>query len=334
MNRFVTGFAVLVMAGLVWLALYVWFGSRPPDWGSPTPLAVDAPLADAVCGIRGELAALEAPLVRRHRFHERWTEHRFAAGSFSYGPFHEIEPEAHVRAFLRRHTNAELIAALAPLLADETLGGRAAVVLASLPVPARSSLSRTSHLAGLVKEAQGGRADAPVRWDPVRGRELSGGLLSSYGLTNIGRRVEGRTSVPGPDTFEGRLEAILEDAARLPLRFVAERPEPRARYESAEEMIAAEPVPAPDEVFTEFLARHAPEDLLVALFPMHRAHGNVGGGQRAMLIWGTGREADFWPLEAVASFRREDLDARLRDALIEQSLDLCDGTTAAGRPAP
>ena len=130
------GFVVWLLLGIgLLLGLGLWvvmqpsseWGSEYFDYGEPTPLAADAPLREAFCAIRADFDTLPDRLIAEHKRHSSWTERRFAAGRFDYGPVKELVLTDGARDFVRRHSRAEIIAALAPLMA----------LPEALPIPAR-----------------------------------------------------------------------------------------------------------------------------------------------------------------------------------------------------
>jgi len=289
----------LSLGAIVWIGLEYWAWrqeQQPFDYGKPTPLPDELPMRNVVCQIRAELAALPQPLVKKHVYHGAWTEHKFAAGKFNYGPFHEIKLTPAAQAFTRAHSRAELIAALAPLLADQAMGGRAAAILGALPVRTKSALSRTSALAAAVIRAQVGDPAAPIRWNPERDAKLgiseTVAPIQLYGLTNMGGRLE--RSVPRKlyGSFEARLERILLAQSKLPFEKIKptmippEAPIPTGRP-SYEDMIAYAPIPEIDARFEKFLEDFPRLDILVALYPFRPL---------PELIWASHAQDRYWPL--------------------------------------
>ena len=295
----------ILLIGLPVLGTIAWIGSeywtwrqrqQPFDYGKPTPLLAELPMRTAVCQIRAELAALPQPLVKKHYYHEAWTEYKFAAGRFNWGPFHEIKLTPAAQAFTRAHARAELIAALAPLLADQALGGRAAAILGALPVRTKSALSSTSELAAAVKRAQDGDPAAPIRWNPERDPKI--GITEAvvpiqlYGLTNMGMHLERSVPRDSYGSFEARLERILLAKSELPMEIIRptmippEAPIPRGRA-SYEDMIAYAPIPEIDPRFKKFLEDFPHLDILIALYPLRPL---------AELIWASQAQDRYWPL--------------------------------------
>jgi len=289
----------LSLGAIVWLGLEyrAWRQEQQPfDYGKPTQLPDEQPMKTVVCQIRAELAALPQPLVKKHVYHGAWTEHKFAAGKFNWGPYHEIKLTTAAQAFTRAHSRAELIAALTPLLADQEMGGRAAAILGALPVRTKSALSRTSPLAAAVKRAQVGDPTAPIKWNPERDTKLgineTVAPIQLYGLTNMGMRLE--RSVPRKlyGSFEARLERILLAQSKLPLEKLKptmippEAPIPKGRP-SYEDMIAYAPVPEIDARFKKFLEDFSRLDILIALYPFRPL---------PELIWASQAQDRYWPL--------------------------------------
>lgn len=295
----------ILLIGLLVLGTLAWIGSeywtwrqrqQPFDYGKPTPLLAELPMRAAVCKIRAELAALPQPLVKKHYYLEAWTEYKFAAGRFNWGPFHEIKLTPAAQAFTRAHSRAELIAALAPLLADQALGGRAAAILGALPVRTKSALSSTSGLAAAVKRAQGGDPAAPIKWNPERDPKIditeAVVPIQLYGLTNMGMHLERSVPRDSYGSFEARLEHILLAQSKLPMEIIRptmippEAPIPKGRA-SYEDMIAYAPIPEIDPRFKKFLEDYPRLDILIALYPLRPL---------AELIWASQAQDRYWPL--------------------------------------
>ncbi len=334
-----TTVALILVAVLLALAAVGWAGREfwawrqaqlPFDYGRPTPLADAAPMRTAVCRIREEFAALPQPMVARHIHHGAWTEYKFVAGRFTWGPFYEIRLTPTAQAFTRAHSRTELIAALAPLLADKALGGRAAAILGALPVPTKQSLSATSALAEAVYRAQGGDSAAPIDWRPDtdRGIAVTESVVPStlYGLTNMGNRLERSVPRDFSGSFEARLERILLAVSKLPMQPIkptAVRPDapiPKGRT-SYEDMIAYAPVPDIDPGMKQILNDYPRQDILIALYPQRHL---------PILIWAARAEARFWPLVTGEPLIRGSNPKR--DFLHEVAAELiamCDGTAGA-----
>lgn len=289
----------LVLGAIGWMGTEYWIWRKtqqPFDYGKPTPLAAELPMSAAVCQIRRELAALPQPLVARHYYHQAWTENKFAAGRFNWGPFHEIKLTPAAEAFTRAHSRAELIAALAPLLTDQALGGQAAAILAALPVRRKSALSSTSGLAAAVKHAQNGDPAAPIRWNPESDLKISITAAVEptqlYGLTNMGTRLERSIPRDASGSFEARLEGILLANSELPIEIIKptsippDAPVPKGRA-SYDDMIAYAPTPEIDARFKKFLEDYPRLDILIALYPLRPL---------AKLIWASQAQDHYWPL--------------------------------------
>ena len=186
-----------------------------------------------------------------------------------------------------------MIAALAPLLAEQGLGGRAAAILAALPVHTKSALSGTSALAEAVKHAQGGDPAAPVRWPPDGvGIAETRVPVTLYGLTNMGKHLERSVPRDSSGTFEARLERILLASSELPMQLIRptstppDAPIPRGRA-TYQDMVAYAPVPEVDPRFGTFLESYPRLDSLIALYPL---------GPGVQLIWASQTQDRYWPL--------------------------------------
>jgi len=327
------GFIVWLLLGIgLLLGLGLWLAMQPSseweseyfDYGEPTPLDGDAPLREAFCAIRADFETLPDRLISEHKQHPSWTENRFAAGRFYYGPVKELLLTDGARDFVRRHSRAEIVAALAPLMALPE-GGRAAVVLAGMPSRSKAALSNTTGLAEEMARLY--RNDQAAR-RPLDERAMRyGAPLQLYGATNTGGRLERPLRRSRRGSFESRLEPILEARSRVPLTAV-DVPviEPNSQFRGKRSPIAAVtealPVPAAAPRLIDFVASYPREDLLIALFP-YVAAAQPGSRDLAVLIWASNLQASHWPLAVSAPSLVEGAVDELRDRFARELLALC-----------
>ncbi len=296
------------------------------DYGEPTPLKADEPMRVAVCQIRAELSELPEPIVAEHIYHPAWTERRLAAGEFKYGSAHELRLSEHALAFSLRHSRAELIAALSPLLLDAKDGGRAAAILAGLPARSKAALHNTSRLAKAVWDAQGRSASAPIAWTALQQamRYEPPIPIGLYGLTNMGSRLERAAPRRFHGSFEERLEDVLGAQADLPLQLV-QLAEPIGQpRKTFVELLESHPGPVVDKKLITFLESWPREEVLIALFPLLRDRGpDRGGSPLIELIWATGSEDRYWPLVVGQPLIEGDPFADFALEIAQELIDLC-----------
>ena len=315
------------------LVLGIWFsGPSNSDWqsdyfdyGKPTPLAPGAPLRDAFCAIRTDFNSLPERLIESHRHHPAWSERRLAAGRFDYRAVQELVLAEQAYLFTRRHSRAEIVAALAPLMALPE-GGRAAVVLAGMPSRSKAALRYTTSLAKEMARLY--RADDTGQLPLDEQAIQTGPPLSLYGTTNMGNRLERPMRRSRGDSFESRLEPILEDRSRLPqLPVVTPRIEPnspfRGKRSTTAAVLAAMQQPVPDPRLIDFVEAHSREDLLIALFP-YVARAQQGSADLAALIWASDLQSSHWPLAVSAPALVEGTVTELRSRFAQELLALCE----------
>jgi len=295
------------------------------DYGEPTPLAADAPLREAYCAIRADFDTLPDRLIEEHKRHSSWTERRFAAGRFDYGPVKELVLTDGARDFVRRHSRAEIIAALAPLMALPE-GGRAAVVLAGMPSRSKAALSNTTALAGEMARLYLSDRTARLPLDERAMRQ--GPPLRLYGTTNMGKRLERPLRRSRRGSLESRLEPILEARSRVPLTAV-DVPviEPNSPFRGKRSTVAAAvkefPMPEATPRLIDFVASHPREDLLIALFP-YVAAAQPGSRDLAVLIWASDLQESLWPFAVSAPSLVEGAVDQLRERFARELLALCE----------
>ena len=323
----------VVLGAVLLVGIGFWFIMRPaPEWGSeyfdygaPTPLGSDAPLREAFCRIRADFETLPEHLIKAHKQHSSWTERRFAAGRFEYGPVRQLMLTDAALAFTRRHSRAEIVAALAPLMAVPE-GGRAAAVLAGLPVRSKAALSNTTGLAEEMDRLY--RHDRTARLPLDEQAMRQGPPLGLYGATNTAGRLERPVRRSRRGSFETRLEPILEARTRLPSTvIVAPGIEPASPFRGKRSPIAAVakafPMPEVSPQLTAFATSYPREDLLIALFP-YVAAARQGSNDLAVLIWANGLQVSHWPLAVSSPSLADGAVDELRNRFAEALLGLCD----------
>jgi len=295
------GVFLVVVGSVTWQFWTWWQRQQPFDYGAPTPISAEQSMRDVVCEIRHELASLPQPLVAKHRYHGAWSEYKIGAGRFDWGPVHEIELTAAAREFSLSHSRVELIAALAPLLLDPSLGGRAAAILGGLPARSKPALRNTSALAAAVQSAQGGNPDAAIAWSPDFGVTRVATPLALYGLTNMGNRLERPVPRKYAGSFEARLDKLLTARSKLPMVIIGstsvrpDAPVPPGR-KTFEDLLAFAPTPGIDPRFQQFLDDHPRLDVLIAVFPLLHDRRSHRAGPLAELIWASQVQHRYWPL--------------------------------------
>ena len=315
------------------LAIGLWFFTRPDsewdaeyfDYGMPTPLASDAPLYEPFCAIHRDFYALPDVLIAEHQQFSSWTERRLGAGTFNYGPVRQLVLSDAALEFVHSHSRAELVAALAPIMASPD-GGRAAVILAGLPSRSKAALSNNTALAEEMDRLY--RHDRTAR-TPLDNRAMrQGPPLLLYSGMNMGRRLERPVRRSRSGTFEARLEAIFDARSRLPMSVidapVVEQGSPfRGKRSSLAAVTEAFPPPEAAAGLIEFVDAFSREELLIALFP-YVAGAQPGSKDLTVLIWASGLQDTHWPLASSTPALEEGVVDELRNRWAAELLALCE----------
>jgi len=329
LRKFLAVAGIALIAALAWLA-WPWLEDRRGGFGEPTALAPgETPLA-ALCRVRAAFLALPEPAYAGFDRHERWTRTRFAAGTFTYGPYWEIRPAAETKRYTRAHSRLEIVAAVGPYLGDPALAPKAAAVLAALPVATRQGLESLQDYANLLAEKGAREPGARPSWDIHDRRKALQSILTLYGSSNGADRLDaGRAAAPA-GTLEHALLQVLADRDRLsgPARLfpdvVLTEREGVRDWNAA---IARGAPAAPDTRFTAFTGRWPRDWLLAATFPYALHAEPRGGSGIEQLMWIAGLQEKYWPLTAITrSFATDQEQAAYEAEIGALARATCGGT--------